>query len=644
MKLKKNLSVVLAVAILCMVSFTSFQTVSADTLHPLGLATLKESIPGISLAPTAYSGAVSLPSSVDLSSSLPLPGDQAALGSCVAWAAGYAYKTYQEGLDWKWNVRTNSHIFSPSYIYNQIHINNSSDGGGSYFSDAFDLLVDQGCTTIDDMPYNPNPYGYTTAPTSQQRANAANYKTLSWSALPYGDYNEIRAQLSNGNPVVIGIPVYPDFDNLSSSNPIYDNYQGTSRGNHALCIVGYDDSQGALKFINSWGTSWGLSGYGWISYNLYDTLDLEGYVMTDIINGPVTSNLGSPSFSCTGDGSMYLSTIDLNPSYGKKKVVFDYTFGSNPTGYLVNIGDSSTNNAGGGDGSTQSNDSELEIVNGVLNIYNSDVGGSGLLVSEPNAAPANGRISIEVSNNTVTYYNYSSGVRRTWTSPYIFALDGQSDSEGSVNYQVFAGTNRVVDGTYRSGSGVVKTYVSIVDPFTSNLSAPFSSSSVTDNHIYYSASDLYPSGQSTRYNSITYDFTFGSFPTGYLVNIGDSSTNNGGGGDSGTQSNDSELEIVNGVLRIFTSDVGGSGLLVSESNAAPANGKIRIVISNNSVSYYNFSTGVSRTWTSPYIFALNGQSDSEGPVNYQVFAGINRAVQSTSRLGYGVIESKITIN
>jgi len=353
----------------------------------------------------------------------------------------------------------------------------------------------------------------------------------------------------------------------------------------------------------------------------------------------VASNMSAPSFSCSGSDPYYLSNINLNPTLGKKKVVFDITFGSNPTGYLLNIGDSSTNNAGGGDSGTQSNDSELEIVNGVLNIYRSDEGGSGLLATESNAAPANGRISIEISNNTITYYNYSSGARLTWTSPYIFALDGQSDSEGSVNYDIFAGVNRVVRDTSRTGSGVDSVYVSFVDPFTSNVGSPFSTYSATDNHMYLSTCDLYPSGQSTRYTSVTYDITFGSFPTGYLVNIGDSSTNNGGGGDSWTQSNDSEVEIVNGVLSVYKSDVGGSGLLgTPEYNAAPANGKIRITISNNTVNYYNYSTGASRTWYSPYIFALNGQSDSEGSVNYQVFGGFNRVVQDTSRSGYGVIE------
>jgi C1A family cysteine protease len=283
MNFKKIIAKCLVIGLLVAGLVIPEQNSFADTLHPTGLATLHENIPGIQKLPSVYSGtAASLPSSVDLTSKLPPVGNQQSLGSCVAFATGYAMKTYQEGLDWKWNVNTNDHIFSPAYIYSQVHLDSSAGGGGTYFSSAFSILQNQGCTTLSDMPYNGSSYGWKTQPTDQQKANAAAYKALSWVQLTSGSYDDIRAQLANGNPVVIGISVYPDFDNLSSSNDTYDVISGTSRERHAICVIGYDDVKKAVKIINSWGTGWGLKGYGWISYNLIKSQNLEAYTMTDI--------------------------------------------------------------------------------------------------------------------------------------------------------------------------------------------------------------------------------------------------------------------------------------------------------------------------------------------------------------------------
>jgi hypothetical protein len=39
---------------------------------------------------------------------------------------------------------------------------------------------------------------------------------------------------------------------------------------------------------------------------------------------------------------------------------------------------------------------------------------------------------------------------------------------------------------------------------------------------------------------------------------------------------------------------------------------------------------------SEHLFALGGQPDSEGPVNYEIFAGFNRTIYKASRSGHGL--------
>ncbi len=44
------------------------------------------------------------------------------------------------------------------------------------------------------------------------------------------------------------------------------NRNASGNVNHAIMLVGWDDSKGAWKLKNSWGTGWGESGYMWIKY------------------------------------------------------------------------------------------------------------------------------------------------------------------------------------------------------------------------------------------------------------------------------------------------------------------------------------------------------------------------------------------
>ena len=51
----------------------------------------------------------------------------------------------------------------------------------------------------------------------------------------------------------------------------------STRINHAVLMVGYDDSKNAWKVKNSWGTGWGLSGYFWIAQGA-NTCGIRSYV------------------------------------------------------------------------------------------------------------------------------------------------------------------------------------------------------------------------------------------------------------------------------------------------------------------------------------------------------------------------------
>jgi len=278
--MKKKIISILLVLILTIGTSQSVWAVetSTQTNSEYGMGWIPESEEDLESIPVVTAdSARTIYTSVDLTNKFPTPGNQGTQGSCTAWAVGYALKSYQEQVERDWGLNTQSHLFSPAYIYNQI--NGGTDNGSGIIS-AMKLVVEQGACPLADMPYKQNDWN--TLPNATQKSKAALYKATGYALVTSGDVAAMKSQLAKGLPVVIGINVYPDFVDISQNNQIYDNMNGISRGNHAICLIGYDDSKNAFKFINSWGTNWGLGGYGYISYDLIKQANVYGFVMHDI--------------------------------------------------------------------------------------------------------------------------------------------------------------------------------------------------------------------------------------------------------------------------------------------------------------------------------------------------------------------------
>ena len=155
------------------------------------------------------------------------------------------------------------------------------------------------------MPYDP--LDDRTQPSNRARAEAANYKIADWGVVQRTTHavfvQEIKRHLVAGDPVVIGIPTYPDFEYLNESNPVYDDDAGASRGYHAVVIVGYDDRRSAFRVANSWGTGWGIGGYGWIDYDASESLIRSAYVTKDVVASPTNERPEAASDPSPGAAS-----------------------------------------------------------------------------------------------------------------------------------------------------------------------------------------------------------------------------------------------------------------------------------------------------------------------------------------------------
>jgi hypothetical protein len=249
----------------------------AQEQHGTGLVfTDDDTYRNLPLASTAMRG--TLPASKDLSSWFPTPGDQGLQASCVGWAVAYGLKSYQEAVERRRPPRTSTEVFSPSYVYNQIRTGDC--GAGSDILRALALLRTEGVATIADFSYDS--HSCNRQPSSADKEKARPYTIADWRKVDVRNHAEIKSQIVSGFPIVIGMYVDENFERLQSGS-VYTGPAGRELGGHAMVVVGYDDARGAYKVLNSWGTSWGDNGFGWISYGAFERRVKQAFTAQDVV-------------------------------------------------------------------------------------------------------------------------------------------------------------------------------------------------------------------------------------------------------------------------------------------------------------------------------------------------------------------------
>ena len=225
-----------------------------------------------------------LPPSLDLTlgNAFPPIGDQGEYGTCVAWATGYAMKTYLDKKD-KSSLNTSSPSDQTSPVDLWFLIKSSDKGkdcGGTNFDPAFNTMINTGVKSMAAQPFTNNKM------TCGSSSSGDNSRTLlkMYRIIAYtndlkgnGDFGNtvanIKGHLNLNGPVAIGARLGDNFMNCKNSSVLSSetyNYTG-QHAYHALVVVGYDDSKGkgAFRIRNSWGTGWGDNGSIWIDYDFF---------------------------------------------------------------------------------------------------------------------------------------------------------------------------------------------------------------------------------------------------------------------------------------------------------------------------------------------------------------------------------------
>lgn len=208
-------------------------------------------------------GAAALPSAFDLNnrggvSYVAGVRDQGACGSCVAFGSVAVLEgtaRFTRGLPSLDVDLSEAHLF-----YGWGGTVGVTCDTGWLPTPALTFCSNQGITYEAEWPYTPGNSGGGSLPAGweQHRAKSAGLVDRT------SDVTAIKTHLTQYGPVTGCFVVYTDF--FSYSSGVYEYKSGREEGGHCVAIIGYDDAQQAWIIKNSWGTSWGMGGFGLIKY------------------------------------------------------------------------------------------------------------------------------------------------------------------------------------------------------------------------------------------------------------------------------------------------------------------------------------------------------------------------------------------
>jgi C1A family cysteine protease len=186
---------------------------------------------------------------------LPPVRDQGQRGTCVAFAVTAAHEVGRaEGI-------AVSEDLSEEALFWGCKLIDGNWNSGTSFGSAATAIGATGQPLEAVWPYDP------------RRAVGIRYDppakpTADWhtSGLEpaHVDLAEVRAEIDAGRPVVLGLTVFDTLFRPTAAGRIDVPPAGSpARGRHAVVAVGHDTDSVLIR--NSWGTTWALGGYGWLS-------------------------------------------------------------------------------------------------------------------------------------------------------------------------------------------------------------------------------------------------------------------------------------------------------------------------------------------------------------------------------------------
>ncbi|CAK9005228.1 unnamed protein product [Durusdinium trenchii] len=269
------------------------------------------------------------PAKVDLQQYMTHVEDQSQTNSCCANAVAGAYEYINKRYAMAKGDRTED--ISRLFIYyvgrkrdQQLFREDTSvapKDEGMSLGGAISALELKGACMEKNWPFNIDRVNH--KPNDPCFTEAVRYKIAESKKVPV-DLSSMRRCLAEGNPIVFGLKLTAQFFKPAPgggiSTPDPDDPQSSEHGLHAMLIVGYNDRQEVFIVRNSWGTSWGDGGYGYVPYsyicnddfNFLGQYAIMGLTEMDFTPG-VQDDGRDYNFQDTGDDEIDLETYEDDP-------------------------------------------------------------------------------------------------------------------------------------------------------------------------------------------------------------------------------------------------------------------------------------------------------------------------------------------
>ena len=225
------------------------------------------------------------PAAVDLRPWCSPIENQGALGSCTAHAGVgiveyFQRRSFGKHLD-------GSRLFVYKATRNLLRVTGDT---GAWLRNTMGALALCGVPNEEYWEYTDADPAFDAEPPQFVYAVADNFEALKYFAhdpvanppAPAAVLASVKSYLVAGVPAMFGFWGYPSFDNPDQPGnipfPTPQELAGDPAWGHAIVAVGYDNNKkvknlasgqtttGALLIRNSWGTTWGQAGYGWMPY------------------------------------------------------------------------------------------------------------------------------------------------------------------------------------------------------------------------------------------------------------------------------------------------------------------------------------------------------------------------------------------